>query len=295
MWQRGWCGVVVLAALAVPAQGQVHIEWKFKEGDQFYLKNVNTTKQSVEVLGQKTATNMVNTAISSFTVLKKSADSVVLQQKIEDAIIKADGPMAAQQERVAKLMKGTVFTLTLDNQGNITKFEGYDDLVKRLSEGNPDVEKALRVLLSEDTMKQGIREAFAFVPGKPVSKGDTWSQKMALSMGPMGNFGADMKYTYNGPTTGGEAVGYKGDFRFSPNPNDTSNVFPFKVTKGNMKTQRAEGAIVFDSTLGRIASSAMDMHIIGTMTLAINNMEVEMSMDLQMKMEQQWSSTMPKP
>ena len=45
--------VVLLTAVAAPAFGQeVQLQWKFKEGDKFYVEDVTAMKQSVAVVGQ---------------------------------------------------------------------------------------------------------------------------------------------------------------------------------------------------------------------------------------------------
>lgn len=289
----GGLGVVMLAVLAVPAWGQVTIEWKFKEGDKLYLRNVTATRQTVEVLGQRTPMSLTNTTVSSFTVVKKTADSVVLRQVIEDQQVKAEGQLAAQQERTAQLMKGATFTFTLDNRGRITKVEGYDDLIKRLSEGNDEVAKVLRVMLSEDTLRQGVQEAFAFPPGKPVNKGDRWQSKMAISMGPLGQFGADQHYTYEGQVKDAASISMKGDFRFLPGKEDANAALPFRITKANIATKRAKGAILFDTNAGRMVSQEMDVHLAGPMTIAVKGQEAEMTMDMEMTVKLTWSDKKP--
>lgn len=293
MRRGGGLGVVLLAVLAAPAWGQVTIAWTFKEGDKLYLQNVTSTKQTVEVLGQSTPLSLTNTTVSSFTVMKKTADGVVLRQVIDYQTIKAEGQLAAQQERMALLMKGATFTFTLDNKGRITKVEGYDDLIKRLSEGNDEVAKVLRVMLSEDTLRQGVQEAFAFPPGKPVTKGDHWQSKMAISMGPLGQFAADQHYTYEGQIKDAASISTKGDFRFLPGKEDANATLPFRVTKADIVTKRAKGAILFDTNAGRMVSQEMDMHLAGPMTIAVKGQEAEMTMNMEMTVKLTWSDKKP--
>lgn len=293
MRRRAGLAVMLLAVLAVPARGQVTIEWKFKEGDKLYLQNVTMMKQTVEVLGQRTPMSMTNTTVSSFTVIKKNADGVVLRQEIEDQKIQAEGPTAAQQERMAQLMKGTKLTFTLDNKGRITKTEGYEDLVKRLSEGNDETAKVLRIMFSEDTLRQGVQEAFAFPPGKPVNKGDSWQNKMSISMGPLGQFGADQTYTYEGQAKGGASISMKGEFRFLPAKDDGGGVLPFRVTKANIATKRAKGSVLFDTDAGRMVSQDFDVHLTGPMTISVMGQEAELNMDMEMNVKLAWTDKKP--
>ena len=43
---------LTLAGIALPAYGQVPLEWKFKQGDRFYVDTVTHLRQQMKVLGQ---------------------------------------------------------------------------------------------------------------------------------------------------------------------------------------------------------------------------------------------------
>lgn len=280
--------------VALPVHGQTTLEWKLKEGDKFFMKNVTITKQTVEVAGQKTPMGSTQTTISSMTVLKKTADTVVLRQQVEEQLMQAEGPAAAVQQRAAQLMKGAVMTFTLDTKGRVTKFEGYEELVQRLSEGNPDVAKGIRITLTEETLKQAIQEAFTMSPGKPVRKGDSWLSKMSMSMGPIGQFSVDQTYTYQGTDKGLEVISLKAAFKHMPPANADSGL-GFRVVKSNMAAKRAVGSLRFDAKRGRLVSHDFAAQLEGNMTLDVNGKEVSMKMDIDMNTKLSWSDTMPKP
>ncbi|HJT78548.1 MAG TPA: hypothetical protein VJ739_15190, partial [Gemmataceae bacterium] len=81
------CGIgaaLVLAALAGPAPAQVTLQWKFKEGDKFYLESVSILKQSMKTLNKELKQDIEQTTLFSFTVQKKDSDNnAVLQATIE--------------------------------------------------------------------------------------------------------------------------------------------------------------------------------------------------------------------
>ena len=84
-------GLVVLGA-AAPAYGQeVKLRWKFKEGEKFYVEDVQTTKTDVSVLGQQIKEEAKTTTVTSYTIKKVTADSVVIVQKVEYADVKSQG------------------------------------------------------------------------------------------------------------------------------------------------------------------------------------------------------------
>ncbi len=279
MGQRGWLGVAVLAFLAAPAPGQITIAWKLNQGDKFYVEGVTKQKQVLETMGQKIPQNMTTTNVMSFEIVKKDADHTVLKQTMEDVKIQADGQAAATQQDMAQKMKGAGFTVTLDKSGRIIKMEGVDAFIKRLTGDNEAVAKMVKTMVNEDTFKQMFQEIFAFVPDKPVAKGDTWKRDMAMSLGPMGKFKIGQTYTYEGPGQDGERIGTQSSFSFEPSREEGG--LPFKVTKGDFKVEDAKGVIVFDTKAGRVVRQEMMAHIKGSLTLSVMGQEVTMNMDIE--------------
>src|SRR5262249_45048470 len=138
--------------------------------------------------------------------------------------------------------------------------------------------KLLRTILTEDTMKQGIQEAFAFMPGKPVNKGDSWKRKMSLSMGPMGTFVVDQDYTYQGKGKDGEESAVKVGYGYEP-PKADAGGLPFKITKGEFKTEEAKGILIFDPVAGRLVRHEFKAKLKGSMTIDVAGQTA--TMDLQ--------------
>lgn len=272
----GWVVLALAAGLSGSAQGEVKLEWKFTQGDKFYLENATNLKQTVEVMGQKIPMDSLNTTISSFKVVTVGPTEVVLEQKIEKVNVKA-GQGLDPQAKVAEQMVGSVFKITLNNKGEVTKIEGFDDLIKKLSQGNDEIGKLLKSILTEDTMKQGIQEAFSFVPGKPVNKGDSWKRQMRLSMGPMGTFIVDMDYTYQGKAKDGEEVGLKGTYSYEA-PKGGAGGLPFKVTKGEFKTEEAKGTLIFDAVNGRLVRHEFKAKLNGSMSISVADQNADMTL-----------------
>ncbi|OAI53058.1 hypothetical protein AYO44_16320 [Planctomycetaceae bacterium SCGC AG-212-F19] len=276
MLRHCWMVLALAIGLVGPAQAQVKLEWKFTQGDKFYMENVTSLKQVMEIMGQKVPMDTVNTTVSSFKVLKAAPDEVVLEQKIESVKIKA-AQGAAPQAQVAEKMTGSVFKVTLNGKGEVTKLEGFDELIKKLSENNDEIGKLLKAILTEDTMKQGVQEAFSFVPGKPVNKGDSWKRQMRVAMGPMGTFIVDLEYTYQGKGKDGEEVAVKGSYSYEA-PKAGAGGLPFKVTKGEFKTDDAKGLLIFDTTQGRLVRHEFKSKLNGTMSIGIGDQNATMDL-----------------
>src|SRR5947209_5421020 len=92
MRHKAWVVALLLfGGLSVPAYGQVKMEWKFNEGDKFYVEDVTTMKQKIEFQGKGFDQTLKTTMVTSYTVKKKTTDGVVLQQKIEGVDVKSMG------------------------------------------------------------------------------------------------------------------------------------------------------------------------------------------------------------
>src|SRR5262249_17448544 len=126
MLRRCFVALLVTAALAVSARAQATLKWELKKGDQFYIKTVSNTKQSLKIQGQKEIKqpDTEQTVVLGFKVEDKSADGIVFKETVEELTFKAAGG----EPQSFTAIEGATFTVTLSPKGEITKFEGHDDL-----------------------------------------------------------------------------------------------------------------------------------------------------------------------
>src|SRR5437588_3545111 len=100
---RQACGAVLLllAGVGLPAYGQTTLEWKFKDGDKFYVEEVSDMKQTVSIIGKDIRQNNKITTISSYVVKNSSGGEVTLDQKIESVDVKTsgDGGLGGQMDK----------------------------------------------------------------------------------------------------------------------------------------------------------------------------------------------------
>src|ERR1700677_835317 len=75
---------VLLAAAAGPVYAQeAKIQLKFKEGEKFYVEDVNKSKETISLAGNTLSTESKVTSVTSFTVKKVNSDTTVVDMKIE--------------------------------------------------------------------------------------------------------------------------------------------------------------------------------------------------------------------
>jgi len=281
MLRRAWIGaVLVVGGLSMPAYGQVTMEWKFTEGDKFYVEDVSTMKQKIGLMGKDIDQTMKTTMVTSYTVKKKTGSDVVLEQKIEGVDVKAMGGLGGDMDKMMEKLKGAKFTITLNaKDGKISKFEGYDEFIKALTEGNEEAGKFVKMMLSEDVLKKGCEEVFTFLPGKAVAKGDSWKKEATIPFGPLGSFKTVNDYTYQGKEENLEKIALKAQLTYSP-PKGDAGFGLFKIVKGNLKSEGARGTLLFDTDKGRLAKYSMAMVFRGSLTMDIMGNMIDMDITI---------------
>lgn len=269
--------ILVLALWTLPAHAQVTLAWKFQEGESFVVENVEKTSQTVETKGKAVKQETSVTTISRFTVKEKTAKETVLTIKIEDIKSRSSVPGGGKDldKEVAGKMKGAVFTVTLNATHKIVKLQGFDELIKKIADGNEEIEKLVRARMSEDHLKKSLEEPYQFLPPRPVSKGDTWKQDAVVPLGAFGSFKVVKTFTYQGMETAGDTISFASAMTYAPPSGESAIV---KVVKGKLKAEDGKGTFLFDSVRGRLIRG--DNHIVIRGSLTIEFMDEQQNMDL---------------
>jgi hypothetical protein len=298
MFTRFGFGLGLLLTVSVmPAKAQVAVEWKFKEGDTFYLQTVTKSSQKMKALNKDMNLDMEQTLVLGFKVEKKEPDgSVVLKETVEGLLIKSSTGSAEADEK----LQGATFTITLNPKMEVTKFEGYEAFIKRLTSGNDEDEKKIRAIISEETMKQSAKLAFStYLPDRPTVKpGDTWNpKKVDLPLGPLGTIETNSSYKYDGKGKLNDKEFDKISFISAVKyrlPKEEGNQ-PFQVTKGDLKSKDTKGVIYFDSAEGHLVEMEATMPLEGALTLSSLGQPVEATLDQKQDIKVTYSKTNPKP
>ncbi len=296
----GFGAAFVLVALAWPAQAQVRLEWKFKEGDKFYLESVSVLKQSMKTLGKDLKQDLEQTTLFSFSVQKKDSDnSAVLEAKIESVTMKnLGGPTGGipAEDKFNQLLKGATFRVGISPRGEVTRFEGYKDLIDKIAGSDEAARQNVQAVLSEEYLKRSATEPFVPLPAGAVKPGDSWGadKKQELRLGPLGTFTTTRRFTYDGKEAPqGSAAGSKpldkislaASATYAPPKSGEASPFPFQVTKGDLKADAIKGTTYFDADAGRLVESMTTMHLRGTLTIVVggNTIDTEVEQDQNVK------------
>lgn len=301
---------LVVAGLAAPVYGQeVELAWKFTKGDKFYQEMKTKTVQDMKIMNQAVKQEQEQTFLFAWTVLEVSDAATVIEQKIESVVMSikigsndvkydstakdaADNPLAS----FFKPLVGASFKITLDPKMHVTKIEGREEFVSKLQAANPQMAGLLKVILSEEQMKQMSEPAFAVVKGKgeKVKPKDTWDRKSNLNMGPLGNYDATYTFTYAGPETKDKPdskekeketlhkIDMETKLTYKAPDKDAAGGLPFKIESGNLKAEEAKGTILFNAEKGRVMETTMKVVLKGELKISVG----DQAADVQLTQEQ---------
>jgi len=275
--------VLALIALALPVQGQ-DLVWKFKKGDEFFVKSVTARTQSVQVDDKKIAYLNTATTYCRFVVLSTDAKGTQLEQTFERAELtsqtpddknpdpkKPADPTTIGAQRYMSLLKGAILTVTLSPTGAVQTLEGYEDLIRKLT-GNPN-DKSAQDVLPKSALIEDLEEIFHVLPDKAVAKGDSWSRDpLKLSLGGWGALTGKVVFTDEGKSEKGEKITVSRTLAYTP---PTTALAGWKVSKASVKFEPAAGTIVFDAATGRLVSQTSKIEFKGTFTLTIGEADAK--------------------
>jgi hypothetical protein len=278
--RRGAVLAVLLlwGGVALPAHGQVKLEWKFKEGETFYVESAVTEKQAVESKGKSQKGDLTETKVWAFTVVKASP-APVLKQRLEKWEIIGKPPFGALPARVPEKLKGIVFTVTLTPEGKVSRFEGYAEVLKRLDAENELMAKMWRAVLSEEIFRYEAERLFNILPTKAVAKGNFWQGTSTMLLAPFGAFRVEHHFTYQGKGKPGERIDDAATLTYVP-PKGEVGGLPIKVVKGDFKSSGLKASLVFDGGRGRLVRAETKWDLRGTLTLESDGNRAELRIEV---------------
>lgn len=311
-------GVVSVLALAfvLPAlaQDKAVIDWKFEKGKTFYQELTTTTSQNMKVMGQEVVQKQNQTFYFSFTAKDEKDGVWTIVQKIEG--VKMSIEIAGQSisydstnptttnNPLAEFFKSLInseFTLTLDKAKRVTKVEGREDFIKKLTAANAQMQPLLKEILTDESLKQMADPTFGMAAGKEVAKGEAWERKNTVSLGPIGGYDSTYKYIYDGKekiTVGGkeetrDKIKIETTLTYKTPAPTTDTTLPFKIKSADLKTKDAGGTAVFDSAKGRLESMKLTQKLEGPIDVEIAGQTSKVDLKQEQTTEIKTSDTSP--
>ena len=288
---RWYIALLLVAGTATAglAQDSADLKWKFEKGKTFYQEMTTKTEQKMKVLGQDVTQNQEQTFYFSWTPKEQDPKgNWVIVQKIEGIKMKIDiggNPISYDSTKDTnanspladffKAIVGSEFTITLSPDYKVVDIKGKDDFLKKLIQTHQNMENILKVVLSDDALKQMADPAFGAIPNKTVKKGESWERTSTLNMGPIGKYENTYKYTYEGADDKEKNLAkIKVDTTLKylpPDANAASSAgLGFTIKSADLKSSDSNGAILFDTKKGQLVSSNMHLKLSGKLTIDVN-------------------------
>ena len=293
--------------------GKVELKWKFEKGKAFYQKMTTVTEQTMKVMNNDVKQTQKQVFYFSWTPLEKTGDAWTIKQRIEGVAMDIDiGGSKIQYDSTKesaasnplgeffKALVGAEFTITLDMKTvKVTKVEGRKKFLDELVKANPQMKPLLEQILSETALKEMAEPTFAVVPDHPVAKGDKWTRKSTLDMGPIGKYENVYTYTYDGKDPKDKKLDLiKVDTQLTyKEPGDVAGVggLPFKIKSAELKSKDATGTVLFDAAKGRVERSSAKMELSGKLSIEIGGQTTTVDLSQTQKTEVESSDTNPVP
>jgi hypothetical protein len=276
--------IAVLACLALATQSRaedaVSLKWNLKEGDTFYSKSVADMDITMTLMDKDVDLTMKVTTVQRFKVVSAKpgatkVEMVVLSMKVEAKGLPAGTPGL---DDIGERVQNTPLTATLNDDMEVTKLEGYEKFLDKLADGDEKKRKQLKGQFSETSVSQMVSQVFSFVPKNAVKVGDTWTSTTKIPAGGLGDATVKQKFKLDSLDNGSAKITIDGDLTFKEGDGTLPGLPEgVKISKFNMKADKYKGTILFDTKLGRMKESKLNMDLAGSITLSAGvDIEVKM-------------------
>ncbi len=218
--------------------------------------------------------------VSRFRIGKKNEDgSMVVEQKVEGVrLSNADPALQVKLNEMLQKTKGASFTMTLNADREVTKFEGGTQAFKVFDAGNPlgGPSFLLWSFMDRDGWKELAQLSF-FQPPNDVRRGQRWDRAMKHSWGPLGAWDGKMHFQATGKQREMERYDYALDLAYRP-PTKRGGL-PFEIGQSRFQIQAARGAIAYDPKRGRVAAAEERFHVRGMLAVSFAGIDSAVQMD----------------
>lgn len=274
---------LLLALVAAPAAAQdaIPLKWSLKEGDKFFASNETDMTMTIMVMGQSQDVKMTLSAVQRFKVLSVKQDSTTVEMTMLGMDVKSPIPVPGLGA-IGEKVKGATLTAVLDDKMKVTKLQGYDKFLDKLADGDENSKKALKLQFSEASMSQMVGQVFTFGTDKPVKVGETWPRTESMQVAGFDTV-VKMKCKLDSVTDGVAKIGWTGDLTFKAGAAIPGLPEGIQIDKFEMKADKLGGTMKFDTKLGRLTENNQDADMVGTITVAVAGMKLDMTMKIKLK------------
>lgn len=274
--------------MTVPQEGAVELRWKFRAGQELRYEVAQQTTTQIRGMSQDQTTT--TTYLWKVENLAEDGTATV-RMKYESLRVKASGlqefeydsrkdkePPANQSVQIQSKLVGQSFTLKMTPAGRVKEVKGFDKILDRMLEDQPEEQRELaRGMLEQmftgKTMESMFQQMTPALPEKKVSVGDTWKSGFTFRLPMLGSLKFDIASRLVEVKDGRAAI----DQVMSVGVEEDDEGFPglFQITKAKGTTSS-----VFSIDQGLFLSSKTSMN----MTMIAGDQEIPLKSVTRLKL-----------
>jgi hypothetical protein len=289
----------VAALLIAPtAEAQVVLRPKHQPKTQRTFHVENSTKQVLKLNGMDIETESLQFIIVESSTATRGDDGSLrvtdaikkLQQELtlpglkvsfdsSNPDKKAPLPQLEPLFDVMRVIAKSRYTYVYDKADKLLKIEGADEALKDL---DPALRKSLTGQLgAKSLLKQSLNQSQRIL-AKPVRKGDKWQHTTIQQLEAGQTLTVKRRYTYSGTVKKGDDTLHRITSKALEVTltQDAPEGSASKLTASKLKVAKAAGEILVDLKKGTIVSETDSTQMTGTLTLEINGMSFDGTLDL---------------
>lgn len=289
--------LVVGLASVTAAQEKQDFKPKFEKDKAFYQKLTTTVAQTVKVQGGSDLNlKHEQTFFFKWLPIVDEPDKKVVKQTIEGVKMTVDiggNPITYDSTDSAATggnpgladffnsLRGAELTVTFGKNFAVEKVDGKDELLKKLSTANPQMEQLLKKILTEEALKEMTDPSAGLIPPEPKAVGESWEKKSTLSLGPIGSYDRTFKYTYKGKDPEKKDLDL---IEVEPKlvykaPTDSAEGLLFRIKGGTLETiDPKPGKIRYNPKTGRVEEADIAVKMKGTLDVVIGSTETKVEL-----------------
>ena len=261
--------VLSLVLLVLPCQqtnGQESLRWKFRTQESVKYNVIQNMKTSMKVGEQEINQTMNQSMDMSWQILSVAASGDTVMNQIVDRIrmkseggpagllefdtangTKPDNPIIASMGDTFQKIVNKPFTVTMRPDGqieNVSVPQELIDAIRQSAAGNASA-------LTEDTLKQMMKQSAVTLPSQAVVPGNDWTSKQSIEL-PFGTMQINSTMTYSGKDGDGNAL-------IDVVPNISVTPKDGALVKMTLTNSTGRGQVTFNIEQGRVAKSRLDL------------------------------------
>jgi hypothetical protein len=265
------------------AFSQITLKYNFKKGEIFKQNMVTDMNLTQKIMDQEMNINIILSLKSTFEIKEVTEESYILEVKHKEMKMNTAIPGAgnisfdsntpediATQQDLGPLLKATIdkpIEIVMTKAGEVKSVKGLDKIneamLNSLDTNIPDAMKRqltsqFSSQLSEENFKSMFSQNSSFFPDKPVNIGDTWNQKLSVTVS---NFTTDSDIKMTLKSVDGKAVTMDVDGIISTPEGYEMEMNGMKAKASLKGTQK--GTTTIDKNTGWIISSKSEQSFSG--------------------------------